>query len=504
MILRKPYAVLIKYFKPIHIFMFVSFGYLVFVLRKIYIFFSNYIKLGSFTYVENMVNRYVPWISIILVVILLGLSIGILLLMNKKEKPVLFYKIMITYSVFLIVMLIYYMIFFKSLDNTIYEPLRIAVNRDIVLFAYIFNYFFVIFNFIRGFGFDIKKFSFDRDKKELNLEESDSEEYELNVNLEKEDIKSFLNRHKRELKNYIKENKVFFIVVGTITFVSISLYFGYDYFVVNKVYNEGDTISVGDITYRINNSRISNMDKYGQELGLENDYLIVDLSFTSNGKEYLDNEALRVHIGDDYYYPSISSCDLFSDLGVCFKNQKIDKNSDNNYIFVYKIKKEYSDIYIEILKSKGEEYKYSKVKLAYNKDKIEDTYKKNRKFVTNDYSFKIDDYSITNKTSYQYEDCSSGKCITYTKGVMPNTGEMVLALKINNIEKISDDFLNSAIGVKYISKIYTGRDIKLIDKNSDYLYYSVPIFVKTGDSFDLIVTVRPNRYHITLGGLTNE
>ena len=70
----------------------------------------------------------------------------------------------------------YFAIFFKSLDTTLYEPLRIVVNRDIILFLYIINFIFVIISFIRGFGFDIKKFSFDNDKKELNLEETDSEE----------------------------------------------------------------------------------------------------------------------------------------------------------------------------------------------------------------------------------------------------------------------------------------------------------------------------------------
>ena len=169
MILRKPYAILIKYFKIIHILMFVSFGYLVFALRKIYVFFSSYIKTSNFTYFENMSSIYVPWFLFFIVIILLGLAIGILLLMNKKEKPVLFYKIMIGFCAFLLVFLIYFLFFFKSLDTTVYENLRIVANRDISLFAYIINFFFVGFTFIRGFGFDIKKFSFDKDKKELNL-----------------------------------------------------------------------------------------------------------------------------------------------------------------------------------------------------------------------------------------------------------------------------------------------------------------------------------------------
>ena len=502
MIFRKPYAILIKYFKVIHIVMFILFSYLVFALRKIYMFFSTYISTSNFTYFENMTSKYVPWILIVIVFVLLALAIGILLLMHKKEKPVLFYRIMIGYTIILLIVLIYFMTFFKTLDDTVYEPLRIVVNRDIILFIYIFNFFFVGFAFIRGFGFDIKKFSFDKDKKELNLEESDSEEYELSVSLEKDDVKSFLNKHKRELKYYVKENKTILVSIGIIIVVIALFTIYHNVFVENKIYYEKDTVSVGGLSYRVNSSFISNIDKYGRTINNANDYLVINLNIINNaGTGYLDEQVFRVHIGNDYYYPSSSLCDLFSDLGTCYKNQELVVNTDDDYIVIYEIKKNYKDIYLEILKSKGDEYRYSKIKLSYTKPKINvSNYKINDDIEINNTKISISYYSLLEKTSYQYEECVEDNCNTFMKRVLPNTGEIVLALSVSNLNELSDDFIKSAIGIKYNDKVYTGKDLTLIAKYNGILYYSVPSYLKSVKEFTVMITTREKQYNVLLEG----
>ena len=191
MILRKPYAFLIKHFKLIHIMMFLMLGYLVFPLRKLYIFFQGYAKTNNFTYINNMARTYISSIMIVFVIIIIVLSIAIYLLMHKKEKPVFFYRILIIYSLIVLFFLIYAYNFFLDLDIEMHEPLEIMIMRDISLFLYYINFFYVLFCMIRGVGFDIKKFSFDKDIQELHLEESDDEEYELNLNIDRENVKNY-------------------------------------------------------------------------------------------------------------------------------------------------------------------------------------------------------------------------------------------------------------------------------------------------------------------------
>ena len=506
MILRRPYAILIKYFKLIHIIMFIFFAYFVFVIRKIYLFFSDYVKTSNFTYFEDMTARYVPIFVFFMIILLLGFAIGIFLLMRRKDKPVLFYRILITYLCILLVVFIYLFIFFNSLDATVYEPLRIVINRDIVLFIYIINFFFVAFSFIRGFGFDIKKFSFEKDKKELKLDESDSEEVEVNVSIEKEDIINYFNRQKREFKYYLKDNSLIFTILGVVVIVGVIVFVYLNFFVINKTYHEKEEIVKGKLTYVVNNSYVTNVDKYGKLLNTKNDYLIVDLSIVNNqATGHLDQEAIRLHVDDEYYYPLTSSCELFSDIGECYKNQELKVNTKYDFIVAYKIKNEYKKVYLEILKNKGDEYKYHKIALDYKRfDVKESNLQMNEVFKINNDEYKILNYEVLDRTSFQYEECENEVCNTYTKTVSPIVGEAVLALEIENMDKLSDDLLSSIIGLTYNNKNVYGSDIKLLDRHDNVAYYSVKSVVKSVNDLKLLITTRNNKYKIALGGGSSE
>jgi len=502
MILRRPYAILIKYFKLIHIIMFVCFSYLVFVIRKIYIFFSDYVKTGNYTYFEDMTSKYIPIIVFFIVILVLALSIGIFLLMRRKDKPVLFYKILIGYCSLLLVAFIYFYAFFKSLDTSIYEPLRLVVNRDIILFIYIVNFAFVIFSFIRGFGFDIKKFSFDKDKRELNLEESDSEEYEVNVKLEKEDVVNYINKQKRELSYYVKENSLILSIAGGLILVVIILVIYFNFFVINKVYKEGDDVSIGKLLYKVNNSYITNIDKYGKSLEGDSDFLVVSFNITNNqGTGYLDKQALRVHVDDEYFYPINTICDMFDDMGECYKNQELKLNKTYDFIIAYKINKNHNKIYLEILKDKSDEYKYSKVLLDYKSiTKDVGNYKLNDSFKIKNEEYQINNYELYDKTEYHYQECVDGKCNDYVKVVSPKVGDIVLSLDITNLEKMSDDFLNSAFGLKYENVTVYGNEVKYLDKHDNKLYLSIPSNAKNSNNITLTITTRDKLYNIVLNG----
>lgn len=502
MIIRKPYAFLIKYFKIFHIIMFIFFGYFVFVLRKIYSFFSAYVKSGNFTYFEDITSRYIPTAVFFMLIILIGMAIGILLLMQRKDKPVVFYKLLIGYSSVLLIAFIYFFAFFKSLDDTVYEPLRIVVNRDIILFLYLINFAFVVLSFIRGFGFDIKKFSFEKDKKELNLEESDNEEYELNVGVEKEEIVNYLHKQKREFKYYLRENSLVLSIAGGALLLGLIVYVILNFFVINRIYHEGDSVNIGKLTYVVNSSRITNVDKYGKELDKNNDYLIVNIDITNmQANGHLDKQAFRVHIDDEYYYPLTSSCDMFDDVGECYNNQELKVNTSHNYILAYKIKKEHRKIYLEILKNKGDNYNYSRVSLSYKEyERVESNYKINDTFKVNGNEHQVLSYEFTDKTTYQYQECVEEKCNNYIKTVMPKTGEVVLILEITNLDKLDDNIIKSSLGIKYNNKKLLGSDIKVIDRHENKVYLSVNSSMKTSTSLTLVVTTRENIYNINLIG----
>lgn len=504
MILRRPYAFLIKYFRLIHFVMFILFTYLVFALRPIYLFFSDYLTNNNM-YFENMANKYIPFILYIVIVIILTLSISIFSLMRKKEKPIFFYRVVIIYSLSLLIALVYFYFFFKSLSTTNYSNLRIVINRDIIMVLYYASFFFVGFCFIRSFGFDIKKFSFDKDRRELQLEDTDSEEYEVDVKLEKEDIANYLNRQKREIKYYFSLNSKFYIIASIILIISLGLYFSYNHFVVNRVYKQNDDVTINNVTYNVSKSIITTLDKYGKPINDENDFLVVYISITNNGpKITFDDQEFRVNISDKYYYPMIGYCDDFSDLGTCYKDSDMAANSKRDYIIIYKIEKDHKEIFFEVLKNFNG-YKYTQIKLDFHNDNKETVnYNRGENVTIDDKVYKVVDYHFLEKTSYTYDSCVNNICSKYTKIVKPKLGNKLLAIEMENLKELSDDFLNNYVGLIYRNKTLYGSDIEYLDRNENTVYFGVPSLVHEEDKIALTINTRNKIYSILLKEGVNE
>ena len=101
MILRKPYAFLIKHFKMIHLFLIACIIYVTFKTWKILDFFNQYIDNGQvLNVIEDITNNYVDSILIFVNLLIIVGSAIIFYLMRHKKKPVLFYiYVFISYSV---------------------------------------------------------------------------------------------------------------------------------------------------------------------------------------------------------------------------------------------------------------------------------------------------------------------------------------------------------------------------------------------------------------------
>ena len=507
MILRKPYAFLIKYFKIIHIIIFDFFVYFVFVLRRIHVFFVNYAKTGNFVYIENMAQEYVPFIMYILAIIVTISAILIFLLMHKKEKPVFFYRILIVYSVFLLVALSFYTSFFVSLADTTYASLNIVIYRDIISFLYYINFFYVGFSFIRGFGFDIKKFSFDKDKKELNLEEEDNEEFEVGSKLDKDTFISYINRQRRELKYYIRENALILSIIGFVLILGLGFYIYNYFFVTNKVYNMNDVIEINKVSYRVNDVILENEDKYGESISKSHNFIIVNLGIYSSRNLSYDNESFRLIIGDKYYYPVYNYNDSFSDLGDEFFKKEVKANLNKKYLMIFKVDKNSTgESFFEILKSKGNgQYTYDKMKIDIREfDNKKSEYNINDTFKIGEFESSIEEYEIKDSFIYQYEECNDNNCNNYSKVVKPKLNSVVLRLKIRNATLYSKDYMENSFGLIYDSQEISRKNMEVISSNKDDYYFSVPKGILNAKKIILKIKSRELEYIIKLSGEDNE
>ena len=325
MVFRKPYGFLIKHFKLIHLIITAILVYLVRCNREIYLFLNSCI--------EDSVNRYNA-LSYINYNIYIYITIGILLffiiylLFKYKDKPRSIYIFSIFGYVIIGIFMFLLFSYFTGLPNNVIDQKLIRAYRDIMLITLGFQYLVIVIMFIRGLGFNIKKFNFGKDIQELNLSSEDAEEIEVDVNLDTNVIMREVRKRKREFGYFFQEYKIFILVILFIILVIVG-YNVYNYLNdVFKVYNQGETIGY------VNNITIKN--SY-YNINSNNSYIIISFDVFKYGKqERLNVNNMILVIDDDEYVPNKNTCYNFNYLGNCYKKQYInDKNS--SYILVYEV-----------------------------------------------------------------------------------------------------------------------------------------------------------------------
>ena len=469
MIIRKPYAFLIKYFKIIHIFLFLFISYLAFKTKDIYIFFKDFLKNGTYTYEEYMASQYINPLMIILTIFLIGILLAIYFLMKQKGKKVFYYFSAIIFYTISLILLLYFTGVFNALDNQTYSNQLLVIFRDLSMVLYYLNYYFLVIAFIRGFGFNVKKFNFDKDLKELDITEADREEIEVGTGIDYENVGNFFRKRKRNFSYYLKENSFILTIFLVIVVLSLVGYYALNYYVFNKQYYEGDIVTLNNIQYTINKSYITDKDYDGNIIKNDKKYLILDIGlnnlYEKNIKLNLENS--RIKVGEKVYYSKNNLADKFLDFGEAYTNQTLKSNTKSNYILIYEIE-ETSNIIFQLYKGKSIQnnetiYHYQDINLTpytFNKKdlgefsnqeiSLEETYYKTGKLL-------ISDFSILERESYTYQKCNNeNTCQEYTKVIVPSGNTSLLKITYAGINKNIFYYLN----LKTKNQIIRHKDIK--------------------------------------------
>jgi len=318
MILRKPYAILIKYFRLIHLFIGLLIVYLINKTNVILHFFKDYITDDLVNFNTSGFINFFVYFSILLII---GMSIIIIILMRKKEKPLFFYILTVIVFSALFVGFVYDSSIINSLEFNLLDRKTIGLARDITRFMLFGEWLLLIPYVIRTLGFDIKKFDFKRDLQELDILEEDSEEFELlsPVNMDKI---SLMGRKKiRQLRYYYLENKYFILIFSgiIITFLGIFIFNSID-FASFKRYKEKDVIKLDNFyTLTIDDSYITTTSDDGKNISVNDKcYLIVKFTVNSkyNGKFSLDTDKFIVKIKGEEYIASRNYYNYFKSYGI--------------------------------------------------------------------------------------------------------------------------------------------------------------------------------------------
>lgn len=325
MVFRKPYAFLIKHFRLIHLVITGLLVYIVSFSNKIYSFIGDCIsdQVNKYNALEFIDYRIYIWILLSMVLFFI-----IYWLFRYKDKPRTIY--MISIFGYLLLGIYFFVLFsyFTGLPNNIIDQKIIRAYRDIMLIILGFQYLIIIIMFIRGLGFDVKKFNFTKDIQELNLTHEDGEEIEVNVNVDTNNIMRHVRKSKREFGYFFQEYKVIILSIIIILLIIIG-FVGYKYFSkLLKVYDQGENIGyTNNIVIKNSYYNISN----------DKNYIIVNFDIFKYGREDRFNvNNMILLVGDNQYLPNKNICYKFDYLGNCYKKQYIDSTS-RNYILVYEV-----------------------------------------------------------------------------------------------------------------------------------------------------------------------
>lgn len=332
MILRRPYALLIKHFRLIHLIMFGLIIYNIMYARNILNFFKDYIAYNG--NIEVLSSKYINYYIFICFFFLIIFSIIIYFLMKYKNKPKLFYVGVIITSLISSVLFIYLYNNIKSLETITLTGREIRLLRDLSQI----NFWFLIIDaipiIIRGLGFDIKKFNFTSDLKELNLSSEDSEEVELSPIISSNNVKRSGRKVLRELGYYYKDNKLIINILIIFIVILLILIYPFNRYVINSDLSEGSILSTNSFNIKVNSSYISERNRISKN----NSFVILKVSIIGKISKYsLDLDDITLRGKNNNYKPSLKFYNYFKDIGTGYRDYTLSTSEYEDYILIFNI-----------------------------------------------------------------------------------------------------------------------------------------------------------------------
>ena len=527
MILKKPYGLMIKHFRIIHLILTVFAIYVMSASKTTVSFFRDYVANDyKASVVEHMANMYInPFIYVILFLMFVIL-VGLIVLLRYKEKPYMFYLYTIIYYAFFFIMLLVAANLLTGLEKEVWVARNARIYSDISLFVYLPQIIFIVVLLTRTLGFDVKKFDFQKDIAELELSDTDSEEVEINLGFETYKAERTIRRFIRETTYYVKENKL--IILCALAFLTVI--FGYvfikNYEVTKYTYRQNKQFNYNGFAIKVEDSMITNLDASGDIID-GNYYCVLKVTITNNNldSKAFDYSNFLLYRGRHRYSPVFTIGNKFIDYAEVYHGQKIAVGDTKTFVFAYKIDKTKANYKIIMYNGTTKKYKSKTIVVKLNPliiDNVDiiqtkglnDVIDLNGTYLDNS-SITIKDYQIVDKYTYQYEKCLGETCYTFNDSIVPklksgkNNTLLVLdydyTIDSNSIYyktyQSIDTFVDNFFKVQYAisNGIVTSRLSNVTPQNvNDKIILQVDSDVKNADIINILITVRNSRYIINL------
>lgn len=530
MILRKPYAFLIKHFKLIHIVLAVLSCYSIYRTKILLDFFNDYAANMVNVIGQDLSTNLVPMFYTLVPILIIIVTIIILTVMIVKKKPSIFYIINIIIYIFVLIVVLSANSTLETMSRSLIDVRTVRLVRDFITISFAIQFVSIPVIVIRAIGFDIKKFNFKEDLKDLEISAEDREEFEVQLSFDKNKFIRTLRKMKRFFRYSYKENRLFYNLVFGCAVICFS-YFVYSNFIsITPTIDQDTNFSGNGFTLNIVDSYLVNTDYEGNIINDDYYYLLLKIKVKSNFTPSILNTATtKIVIGSYYYLPILQYKEKFFDIGVLYQSEKID-NVFEEKILAYQIPKQLvnNDMIFSYVNKNNftdkEGFKSTNVKVNYHDliginsnevfvigDKINF-----ENSILNDYKIQITNYEIQDRYKISYNYCISNECFlsyeyltpnlntNYDKSLLKITGTME---KETSVEGIYDlyDFIEHFGKICYnVNGIFKTQNLKLNEvvstktsKKDDY-YIEVASEIKNATNISIVFTIRDRIYEYVL------
>ena len=471
MILRKPYAFFIRYFRLINLIMAILMGILIYRTGIIAKFFSDYI--ADYITASNgfMIGNYMSIYSFLLALLIIILTIVVLSVLFVKDKPKKLYIFNLILYIGIIVLYGFDYALMNGINETLLDIRVSKAANDITNIALGLQIVAIILTLIRATGFDIKSFNFATDLQQLDIDTKDNEEFEVAVEFDRNKMNRNVRKTFRNILHTYQERKFLInLILIIITIIIIFMIF------INRAiyradYKEGETFTASSVAMNIKNTYITQTNQNGKAIVDEKTRALVVVKFdvrrlTNDEDQTLNTGLITLHIGDKSYGQASEYASSLTDIGSPYTNEKLSEEF-TNYIIVFNIpinetnKSMTLKINDNISYVKGElgaKNIFVNLKpkdLRQSKELKEENIKETLSFsgsILGNSELTIDEIAIDNKFKISYNFCSTkNKCYTSYEYVTPTaTGNYFKTLM-----KINGDFEeDTAANIENVENLY--------------------------------------------------
>lgn len=523
MILRKPYAILIKHFKLIHVIFTILSLFLFFKCADLLNFINEYIVNTGFIVDIYQIENLLPGYVSLLIILGIILNIVVIILLKLKDKKITFYIINIIIYACLLVGFTYTSSLLNQMQTQIIDVRIVRALRDIFTALNVAQFISLIMYAFRAVGFDIKKFNFSKDLIDLEIKETDNEEVEVSLDIDVNKINRNRRKSIRMLKYFYFENKFICNIVISITCIIIFIFI----LTINKnkdiVYKQNIAFNTSNYNLQIMDVYTTNKDKNNKIIEEGKSFVLAQIKIKkrTNQNEKLNIARIELKTKNNTYHHQEKYKDYFEDFGSIYTNQTLDTEY-KTYFLIYKIDdNELSNMYINYVDNNDLKYKinFSYINLnAAQKEVIALNENKNLdKTILNNYEFTISSFNLSKILEINYKYClTKDNCINskeyitpsistnYDKIVLRLDGTITIPKDYNSYVKNMEMLLTRFGYLEYIidDKTYTSNFLGTIKptkvKQENTVYLEVKEEVLKASKISLIIKLRNKTYELVL------